>query len=84
MHELIREAEALLLLKPALSNAWLGGGNAHYVLKHYGEAIAAYEKAIALKSDLVSAWLCHGNVFFDLEPLRRGVGCLPQSARAKA
>ena len=58
---------------PDLANAWLGCGNAHYVLRHYGEALAAYDKAIALKSDLAKAWLCRGNVFFDLAPLRRGV-----------
>ena len=50
-----------------MEGAWLGRGNVFFDLKHYDEALAAYDKALALKPDLENAWVGRGNVFYELK-----------------
>ena len=46
---------------------WLGRGNVFFELKRYGEAFAAYDKALAIEPELAQGWLGSGNVFHGLK-----------------
>ncbi len=55
-----------LELKPDLAEAWHGRGNVLNELKHYEEALGAYDKALALNLNFAGAWHGRGNVLSEV------------------
>ena len=59
-----------LALRPDLAEAWLGQGNAFFLLKRYQDAASSYGRALAIRPNLVEAQIGRGNVFSVLKQHR--------------